>query len=254
MTISVSIRVSQGRSSSEPSLVLPWTLGVANPESVRCRFGGWSREGPGTVPRISGPLGWWSRGGPCPTPPPICFWSVAYDAARAAWDPDTGVPADRGHVHWRVGACGVVRRGEAARDYSECYSLVVAEWAIYQTDEVGDWLDGLARTDPDTAGQVDDAIYALSQGGPALGRPLVDAIAHSALRNLKELRPGSSGASEVRILFAFDPWRSAILLVAGDKAGVWRRWYTAAIPRAEQLYAVYLKERGEEEREREAGR
>lgn len=67
------------------------------------------------------------------------------------------------------------------------------------------------------------------------------------LRNMKELRPGSRGTSEVRILFVFDPWRSAILLVAGDKARAWRRWYAEAIPRAEQLYAVYVKERGEEE-------
>jgi hypothetical protein len=72
-------------------------------------------------------------------------------------------------------------------------------------------------------------------------------IAGSKIKNLKELRPGSSGLSEIRILFAFDPWRSAILLVAGDKAGKWSRWYDTAIPRAEQLYDIYLKERAEEE-------
>jgi hypothetical protein len=66
---------------------------------------------------------------------------------------------------------------------------------------------------------VDDAIYALGRSGPALGRPLVDIITNSKIANLKKLRPGSRGRSEVRILFVFDPWRSAILLVAGDKAG-----------------------------------
>jgi hypothetical protein len=71
---------------------------------------------------------------------------------------------------------------------------------------------------------------------PTLGRPLVDTITGSKIKNLKELRPGSSGTSEVRILFLFDPWRSAILLVAGDKSGKWNRWYGEAIPRAEQLY------------------
>lgn len=76
---------------------------------------------------------------------------------------------------------------------------------------------------------------------------LVDTITSSKIKNLKELRPGSSGTSEVRILFVFDPWRSAILLVAGDKSGKWNRWYTRAIPHAEQLYEVYLKERAEEE-------
>jgi hypothetical protein len=93
----------------------------------------------------------------------------------------------------------------------------------------------------------DDAIYALSRSGPALGRPLVDTITASKIKNLKELRPGCSGTSEIRILFVFDPWRSAILLVAGDKSGKWNRWYAEAIPHAEQLYAIYLKERAEEE-------
>jgi len=64
---------------------------------------------------------------------------------------------------------------------------------------------------------------------------------------LKELRPGSGGASEIRILFVFDPWRAAILLVAGDKSGKWSRWYVEAIARAGQLYEIYLKERAEEE-------
>ena len=64
---------------------------------------------------------------------------------------------------------------------------------------------------------------------------------------MKELRPASTGRSEVRVLFAFDPWRSAILLIGGDKSGAWSAWYRAAIPRAEELYAVYLKEREKEE-------
>ena len=71
--------------------------------------------------------------------------------------------------------------------------------------------------------------------------------AASKIKNLKELRPPSSGTSKIRILFAFDLWRSAILLVAGNKEGKWNRWYAEAIPRAEQLYEVYLKERAEEE-------
>src|SRR6266581_3459723 len=58
-----------------------------------------------------------------------------------------------------------------------------------------------------------------------LGRPLVDTIHGSSIANLKELRPGT-----VRVLFAFDPWRSSILLVAGDKAGRWNEWYREAIP------------------------
>jgi hypothetical protein len=91
----------------------------------------------------------------------------------------------------------------------------VGDWDIYLTSEVATWLDNLQATDAKTADLVDDAIYALSRSGPTLGRPLVDTITGSKIKNLKELRPGSSGTSEVRILFVFDPWRSAILLVAG---------------------------------------
>src|ERR1700722_13451539 len=60
---------------------------------------------------------------------------------------------------------------------------------------------------------------------------------------MKELRPPSSGRSEIRIMLAFDPWRAAILLVAGDKSGQWDKWYRTAIPRAERLYDDYLAER-----------
>ena len=123
----------------------------------------------------------------------------------------------------------------------------MGDWDVYLTSEVAAWLENLQVTDAKTADLVDDAIYALSRSGPALGRPLVDTITGSKIKNLKELRPGSSGTSEIRILFAFDPWRSAILLVAGDKSGAWGRWYAKAIPHAEQLYEIYLKERAEEE-------
>jgi hypothetical protein len=40
-----------------------------------------------------------------------------------------------------------------------------------------------------------------------LGRPLVDALVGSKLANLKELRPRQTN---IRVLFVFDPWRSAI--------------------------------------------
>jgi hypothetical protein len=55
-----------------------------------------------------------------------------------------------------------------------------------------------------------------------------------------------AGQSEIRALLVFDPWRSVILLVAGDNAGQWEKWYRSAIPRAEQLYEDYLAERRKE--------
>lgn len=120
-------------------------------------------------------------------------------------------------------------------------------WEIYLTDEVDQWLYTLADDDPYSYEQAVIAIEALAQAGPTLGRPLVDRIKGSSLHNMKELRPGSSGRTEMRILFIFDPWRSAVLLVAGNKAGRWREWYRGSIPRAEQYYAEYVRKREQEE-------
>jgi hypothetical protein len=111
--------------------------------------------------------------------------------------------------------------------------------------EVREWLHQLRRTDRASAILVGQAITALLEEGPSLGRPLVDRIKGSNLHNLKELRPGSAGTTEMRILFIFDPARNAVLLVAGDKAGQWTAWYHQAIPLAEARYATYLKEKEE---------
>lgn len=119
------------------------------------------------------------------------------------------------------------------------HRVAAEEWDVYIVDEVREWIEQL---DDATHMRVVQAIDALADGGPGLGRPLVDTITASRLQNLKELRPGT-----VRILFAFDPWRSSILLVAGDKAGRWNAWYRQAIPLAEQRYETYLKERQAEE-------
>lgn len=106
--------------------------------------------------------------------------------------------------------------------------------------EVRDWLHELRKADRATARLVGQAVQALVDEGPDLGRPLVDRVKGSTLHNLKELRPGSNGTSEIRILFIFDPERSAVLLVAGDKSGQWSEWYRRSIPLAEVRYAQWL--------------
>ncbi|TDD95388.1 addiction module toxin RelE [Actinomadura rubrisoli] len=103
---------------------------------------------------------------------------------------------------------------------------------------------------------IEQAIDQLAEVGPTLGRPLVDTLEHSELCNLKELRPGSRGRSGIRMLFAFDPDRSAILLVAGTGPGSGLD-EDEAIPLAEARYAKYwaAKERrpGDEDRRPFAG-
>jgi hypothetical protein len=81
------------------------------------------------------------------------------------------------------------------------------------------------------------AVAKLERGGPTMGRPLVDTIKASRHPNMKELRPL---ASNIRILFAFDPRRMAILLLGGDKTNRWNAWYERMIPVADRLYDDHL--------------
>lgn len=123
-------------------------------------------------------------------------------------------------------------------------------WDPYLTSQVDQWLDDLAESDRESYVQVISGIEVLAEIGPSLGRPLVDRIKGSKLHGMKELRPGSAGRTEIRLLFVFDPWRSAILLVGGDKPGNWTNWYRAAIPIAERMYEEYLDERATDEEAR----
>lgn len=116
----------------------------------------------------------------------------------------------------------------------------VVAWEVILVEEVATWYESLLHVDGNTAEQVAAAVDLLAEHGPSLGRPLVDSIAGSRLSNLKELRPGAAGRSEIRILFAFDPTRNAVLLVAGDKAGAWKKWYADNVPLAESRYQSWL--------------
>ena len=81
------------------------------------------------------------------------------------------------------------------------------EWEVEFTDEFGAWWDGLREAE-----QVDvrAEVNLLRRFGPTLGRPHVDSVASSKHANMKELRVQHRGRP-YRVLFAFDPRRSAIL-------------------------------------------
>jgi len=89
------------------------------------------------------------------------------------------------------------------------------------------------------------AISRLEQVGPTLGRPYADTIRNSRFKNMKELRVSSQGA--LRVLFAFDPERRAVLLLDGDKSkdSRWNDWYVDAIQRADNLFQQHLRKLGE---------
>ncbi|MEV0458448.1 type II toxin-antitoxin system RelE/ParE family toxin [Catellatospora methionotrophica] len=114
-------------------------------------------------------------------------------------------------------------------------------WNVRTSAEVREWLRELRKDDPDSYRSVNVSIDMLAETGPALGRPLVDTLKGSFLANLKELRPRSGRDVAIRILFVFDPWSQAVLLVAGNKAGNWDGWYKQAIPKVETGYQAWLE-------------
>lgn len=120
-------------------------------------------------------------------------------------------------------------------------------WEVRLHPEVEAWFLDLCRVDPSSADLVAEAIEVLVEHGPALGRPLVDRLKGSDYHNMKELRPGSTGTTEVRMIFAFDPVREAVFLVAGDKSGRWQSWYRKAIPLADARFAEHLAALKQEE-------
>jgi len=88
------------------------------------------------------------------------------------------------------------------------------------------------------------AVRLLEVYGPKLGRPHVDTLKGSKFANMKELRFRASNGVW-RVAFAFDPKRSAILLVAGDKSGTSEaRFYKRLIASAEARYKAHLQRLG----------
>jgi hypothetical protein len=113
------------------------------------------------------------------------------------------------------------------------------------TDEFGQWWVELTE---DRQDDLRERVELPAEQGPRLRRPVVGEIVGSKLDpQMKELICNSGGAA-LRVLFIFDPNRTAILLLDGDKSGRWREWYQRAIPAADRLYETYLDELGREGR------
>jgi hypothetical protein len=110
-------------------------------------------------------------------------------------------------------------------------------WDVEYTDEFEVWWRVLTE---DEQADVSASVELLELHGPQLGRPHVDTIKASRHTNMKELRT-QSGGKPLRTFFAFDPRRSAILLIGGDKTGD-KRFYDRMVPIADDLYDDYLTE------------
>jgi hypothetical protein len=107
---------------------------------------------------------------------------------------------------------------------------------VLGTAEFEEWFLGLSSTD---ARAVVRGVGLLEAKGLALGFPHSSAI-EGCRHALRELRVQSSGRP-LRIFYAFDPKRQAVLILGGDKTGG-DRFYLTMIPRAEAIWERYLEE------------
>ena len=108
----------------------------------------------------------------------------------------------------------------------------------YRVDElVRDWWVGLAEGEQE---YVTVVVELLAEYGPQLLFPYSSGVAGSRHGHIRELRV-QSGGRPVRVFYAFDPRRSAILLIGGDKTGD-DRFYEQLVPLADRLYDEHLKE------------
>lgn len=113
------------------------------------------------------------------------------------------------------------------------------EYEVEYTDEFGEWWDGLSVAEQVS---IEAVIDLLAEHGPRLRHPHSSGIHGSRHSHMRELRIQHQGRP-FRILYAFDPRRTAILLIGGDKTGH-QRWYASFIPIADALYDQHLREIG----------
>jgi hypothetical protein len=111
-------------------------------------------------------------------------------------------------------------------------------WELATTDEFDGWFADLGE---DAQVEVIAKVELLKLLGPRLGRPHADTLGGSKHANMKELRADTKD-QVLRIAFAFDPDRSGILLLGGNKSGVsQKRFYKQLIARADALYDAHLR-------------
>ncbi len=137
------------------------------------------------------------------------------------------------------------------------YNIAVS-WDIEVTDEFERWWDTLDEGERE---DVRSVVGLLEEKGPTLPFPHSSGVVSSKHARMRELRIQHEGGP-YRVLYAFDPRRTAILLIGGDKTGN-DRWYEENVPIADRLYDAHLQEleriaiqnqRREDNRERDRGK
>jgi hypothetical protein len=105
---------------------------------------------------------------------------------------------------------------------------------IVATEEFKNWFDELSEAEAEA---VTFSVEVLREKGVTLGHPHSSAI-QGADEPLRELRVQAKGRP-IRVLYAFDPLRRAVLLLGGDKTGK-DRFYEVMVPKAERIWRQFL--------------
>lgn len=107
---------------------------------------------------------------------------------------------------------------------------------VEYTDEFGSWWRTLSLTEQE---DVTAYVTLLENRDVRLGHPHSSGIHGSRHGHMRELRV-QSGGRPIRVFYAFDPLRNAILLIGGDKTGD-DRFYDVFVPIADRLYDEHLE-------------
>ena len=111
-------------------------------------------------------------------------------------------------------------------------------WEIEVTDEFKSWWNELTEKEQD---DVTEVVEVLEEHGTNLSKQYSSSVLSSRHGHMRELR-AQSGGRPIRIFYAFDPRRTAILLIGGRKRGHEQRFYREHVRRADAIYDQYLRE------------
>lgn len=111
------------------------------------------------------------------------------------------------------------------------------KWEVEYTNEFECWWKTLNQSEQEDIVAV---VTLLEEKGTQLPFPFSSGIKDSKYSHMRELRVQSQ-TNPIRILYAFDPRRTAILLIGGNKRGD-KRWYKTYLPIADKLYHEHLIE------------
>lgn len=110
-------------------------------------------------------------------------------------------------------------------------------WGVEFTDEFNNWWENISEREQE---DVTAVVQLLEKSGPGLSFPHSSDVRGSRHGRMRELRV-RTGRQRLRIFYAFDPRRYAILLIGGNKTGD-DRFYETYVPKADDLYDEHLDE------------